>query len=200
MTTKHLLAMAFLGCMMAMTTPQKATAQEVKESVIKYNKNTHPGVAATYNADDDAVRAALLKRLTAAGLANKKTQKGFYVFQGVNWTEIMPEKIDVYVRVDGNNSKSTAYIMISRGYDNFISAATDADAIDKLKNVLSSLTADIDEYEKAQALAAQQAAVAAAEADAKKAQREADRAAKRNARKQEKLKKQQQKLSEINGQ
>jgi hypothetical protein len=200
MITKRILAIALLGCVIAFTVPQQATAQDVKESVVKYSKETHPGVVAAYSADEDVVRGALLKRLAAAGLTDKKTQKGFYLFRGVNWTEVMAEKVDVYVRVDGNSSKATAYIMISKGYDNFISAATDPEAVDKLKNILNSLTADIEEYKKAQALAEQQAAVEAAAADAKKAQRQAERAAKRSARKQEKLKKQQAKLSEINGQ
>jgi len=207
MKAKQILILAMMSVSAMAIMPAPGKAQDAKEAAVKYRGNEHSGVVAGYQAGDDAVRGALLKRLAAAGLTDKKTQKGFYVFSGVNWTEIMPEKIDVYVRVDGSSSKATAYIMIAKGYDNFISAATDPTAVDNLKNLLNSLTADIADFQKAQALAAQQAVVAAAEADAKKAADEAARAAKRqakaearHAKKQEKLKTQQRKLSDINGQ
>lgn len=204
---KNMLIAAVTAFMMVVLSPLATRAQEAKESMVRYRKADRSGVVATYNYDEDAVRGALLKKLETAGLKDKKVKKGFYVFSGVNWNDIMPEKVDVYVRVDGNSSKANAYILIAKGYDNYISSTTDPDAIEKLKNMLNTLGADIEEYKKAQALAAQQAAVAAAEADAKKAQREAERAAKRkakaearNAREQKKLEEQQRKLSQMGGQ
>jgi hypothetical protein len=49
----------------------------------------------------------------------------FYVFDNVQLPELNNQKLDLYFKVakatSGNKEQSTVYLMVSKGYDNFVS-------------------------------------------------------------------------------
>ncbi|XZF15181.1 hypothetical protein ACTHGU_03520 [Chitinophagaceae bacterium MMS25-I14] len=191
-------------CLWCMIFSVAANAQNAVETSVKYNKQQHTGITADYKSGKEETEGALLAKLKAAGLNSKKKKNGFYVYSAVNWTEIMPEKIDVYVKISGSRKKSVIEMMIAKGYDNFITTASDPEAIDKVKNILNNLPADISAYRNAQELAARQAAVAKAQKELKEADRKAalaarkhEREAAKRAKKQARLEEQQKQLSEL---
>jgi septal ring factor EnvC (AmiA/AmiB activator) len=60
-----------------------------------------------------------------------KTNKvnDFYVFDNVQLPELNNQKLDMYFKVakatSGDKAQSTVYLMVSKGYDNFVSPQTD---------------------------------------------------------------------------
>ena len=122
-------------------------AQSVREATIQYNKTSQNGVIADYNYSKEAVQAVLQKRFAEAKLGKSKSSKKFNVFAAVIWSEISNDKVDVYYKVSSKKNVTTVEIMLSKGYDNFVSAANDPNAIQNLKNFLMSLEEDLKAYD-----------------------------------------------------
>ena len=67
----------------------------------------------------------------------KKTssKKGYSVYEGIIFSEITSDKIDFYIKVDGNKTNTKVTILISKGYNNFISESSDPSAFKNIKNL-----------------------------------------------------------------
>jgi hypothetical protein len=106
-----------------------AAAQSV-EGTTDYNKTKQPAVVCEYPYPPALVETILTDDLKQKGFGKGKSSKGFDVYQAINFTEISTDKIDFYVRVErkGRKEKDIAIvtIMVSKGYDNFISGGADA--------------------------------------------------------------------------
>ena len=106
-----------------------ASAQSV-ESTTEYNKTQQPAVICEFPYPPALVETVLTDDLKQKGFGKGKSSKSFQVFQAINFTEISADKIDFYVRVEKKSRKekdiSTITVLVSKGYDNFISGAADA--------------------------------------------------------------------------
>jgi hypothetical protein len=114
-------------------------AQDAKESSIELLKAVHPCVEASYSRPTDLMEEALKKRLTDAKIGNGDKKKGYRKYEGVIIPEISADKIDLYTIVDGKKENSTVYILVSKGYDNFVDSKTDETTIMNMKKFLNSL-------------------------------------------------------------
>jgi peptidoglycan hydrolase CwlO-like protein len=123
-----------------------AFAQSVREGSIQYNKTSQSGLIADYNYSKEAVEAVLQKRFADAKLGKSKSSNKFNVFAEVIWGEITSDKVDVYYKVSTKKNVTTVEIMLSKGYDNFVSASNDPNATLNLKNFLMSLEPDLKAY------------------------------------------------------
>ena len=85
-------------------------------------------------------------------------------------------------------------IILSKGYDNYISSSCDAVTIDRLKTFLNNLAPEIAEYKKQQDLIAQQKEVEAAAKKLKETERQNE---KERLEKEKKLKQEQKELEKI---
>lgn len=140
-----------------------ATAQNAHEATVKFMKAQQNAIVAEYQYPPDVAENALLEKLDKLGLGrNRSTEKGFYVYKAVNWNDLSTEKLDVYTRVDGKGTQSTLTILVSKGYDNFITSAKDKDMVDKVKAMLNSFTADANAYQLRQNIEAQVVVIAKA--------------------------------------
>lgn len=186
---KFAIILGLVGCMLSV----QSNAQNPQEGNIRFNKADRNGVIANYSTSQSITEQTVVNKLAVAGLTKKSKTKGYMLYKQVNWPAITPETVDVYVKVGGNKKKSTVSLLVAKGYDNFISSASDATAMNNMKEFLNSLPQDISAYNAELVLKAQEKKVAAAKEEyersmrktneAKKQQQEHDKA------KEEKLKK-----------
>lgn len=186
----------FAGLIAALICSFTLKAQNPQEIPVRYNGTEKSGVAAAYDYSKDLTEQTLETKLKAAGLTRKSRKDGFTYYKEATWPAITVDKVDVYVKVTGNSKSAAVSILVSKGYDNFITSATDAQAILNLKNFLSALSEDIAAYQKELELKAQQEKVAAAQRAAEKSARDAERAAKKQEQHAKQQAKDQKKLEE----
>ena len=152
-----------LALAIAITIAGTATAQNAHESSVKFNKNNENAVVADYEATAEVVEGALKNRLEKEGLGKMKTSKGFMVYSGVLWNSVSNEKIDVYFKVEGKKDRATLSVLISKGYDNFVTSGSDSRTIDNVKAFLNSFMKDATAYQLNLNIAAQEEAIKKAE-------------------------------------
>jgi hypothetical protein len=116
-----------------------AQAQDAKESSIEIMKATQPCVEATYNRPSELMEDALKKKLADAKVGSGDKSKGFKVYKGIILPEISTDKIDLYTKIDGKKDNTTVYMLVSKGYDNFVSGAKDEAIVTNMKNFLNGL-------------------------------------------------------------
>jgi hypothetical protein len=162
-------------------------AQTIQEAKVRFAKMERPGLLAAFPFSEGIVENALRARLDRAGFNKPKTDKGFISYQAVSWPEIAPGQLDVYARVDKNSAQSsTVVLLVSKGYDNYISAASDPVISAKLQAFLTSLLPEIQAAQLRAEMAAQEDAIRAAE----RAYKDADDDGNRLAREKERIEKQ----------
>lgn len=197
---KFAIISGFIGCMMSL----QASAQNPQEGNIRFNKADHNGVTAEYSSGKTITEQALVNKLATAGLTNKSKKKGFIMYKEVSWPAITADKVDVYVKVGGNKKKSNVSLLVAKGYDNFITSASDAQAVTNLKDFLNTLPQDVTAYNADLALKAQEKKVAAAQAEYERSHRKTEEAAKQQEQedkakeaKRKKLEEEQSKLQQL---
>jgi hypothetical protein len=85
------------------------------------------------------------------GFLNKKNkQEGFYVFSGVELPELANQKLDLYFKVDPvtNNTvnRSAVTLMVSKGYENFVSQENDSTTFFATESFLNSFVNKTERY------------------------------------------------------
>jgi hypothetical protein len=140
-------------------------AQNARPTEVSFMKGKQLGLVADYDFHPGTVEAALKERLEKAGLSNRSSTKGFISYKGITWPEIGPDKMDVYTRVDGKGEKSTVTLLVSKGYNNFISEATDEQTVMRLKMFLNDFLVDATAYNLRLAIKRQEEVVQLAERD-----------------------------------
>src|SRR5688500_147455 len=85
------------------------------------------------------------------GFLNKKNkQEGFYVFSGVELPELANQKLDLYFKVDPvtNNTvnRSAVTLMVSKGYENFVSQENDSTTFFATESFLNSFLNKTERY------------------------------------------------------
>lgn len=119
-------------------------AQNVREVAIKMNKVEQKALAADYPYAKGFVTQALDEKFNLAKFGKSKRKSGFDLYSGVSWMEIAPaDKLDVYVKTEERKGNTTVSILLSRGYDNFLTSTADATQIENLKTFLVGLSTGI---------------------------------------------------------
>ena len=98
-----------------------------------------------------------------------KTNKlnDFYVFDNVQLPELNNQKLNMYFKVanatSGDKEQSTVYLMVSKGYDNFVSPQTDTATFYAAQKFLDGFVAGTDAFKHNADIEIQQANVTNAE-------------------------------------
>ena len=145
-------------------------AQGAHDANVRFAKTDRPGIIAEFPYSKGIVENALRARLEAAGIRKPKGEKGFDSYQGVSWADMAPGQVDVYTKVDGKDNQSTVVLLVSKGYDNYVSASSDPALNAKLKAWLDALLPDIQAGQRLADVGAQEEIVRRAE----KAYKDAD--------------------------
>ena len=148
--------MRFTGLLVTvlMQLPLQLFAQEVrlKEDMIKKGREKVPGFVAIYKHPRTITRETLKGIVTTMDIKHIHHKKGFSVSKGAVWQSISPNKGDYYYKVGGKKKKAKVYFIASKGYDNYITSATDAATAANINAFLADLTTKIAAAEKIQEL------------------------------------------------
>lgn len=152
-----------LSLVLAMVATGTVFAQNAHESSVKFNKTNENAVVADYDKSAEIVEAALKDRLEKEGLGKMKSSKGFMAYSGVLWNSVSSDKLDIYFKVEGKKDKSTVSVLISKGYDNFVTSGSDSRTIDNVKAFLNGFMAHANAYQLALDIKAQEELIRKAE-------------------------------------
>ena len=117
----------FIGC--------NLKAQTISEDRISFMDGKQDAVVAKYQYSEDVMEAAIDKVLAEKKIKKTKNTKGFRLYQGVIFDDLCRDVIDLYIKIDGNKKETTVTILISKGYNNFISSSNDGNTIKNTKNL-----------------------------------------------------------------
>ena len=139
-------------------------------TTITIKNKLQPGLVLHLPNNTDVAEGTILQKLKETGYSPEtkgmsfwKQNKldGFYVFNGIKLPALNNQKLDMYFKVERESSsqkeKSIIYLLVSKGYDNFISPELDSVTFAAATDFLNSFTAttasyrlnlDIEEQEK----------------------------------------------------
>ena len=145
-------------------------ASQATFTTISINKQIQPGLVLHLPNNTDVAEGTILQKLSETGYSpetkgklfwKKNKLDGFYVFNGVTLPALNNQKVDMYFKVERESAsqrdQSIIYLLVSKGYDNFISpevdSATFLAATDFLNGFVATtasyrLNLDIEEQEK----------------------------------------------------
>ncbi len=108
-------------------------------TAITIDKKVQPGLVLQLPNNTDVAENTILQKLKETGYTPEtkgelfwKTNKldGFYVFNGIALAALNNQKLDMYFKVEPKSKtqkdQSTIYLLVSKGYDNFISPEADS--------------------------------------------------------------------------
>jgi len=115
--------------------------QALDASVMIDNQN-HNAVMITIDQSEKITGDALQERMARSGL-KEKAKNGIVKYTGVTLSEISPDKVDIYTKVEkGPNNSSVVYMAVSKGYNNFTNNASDSLITQNVKIFLQAFVKD----------------------------------------------------------
>lgn len=143
---------------------------------ITYKKELRPALTLPLMYKTDIAEQTILAKLKETGYNPQKTgnifnksnkQEGFYVFPGVQLPELANQKLDLYFKVDpmnGDNSfNSSISLMVSKGYDNFVSPDLDTATFAAAEKFLNSFESKTEAFQVNKQIEAQKKIIAVSE-------------------------------------
>lgn len=122
-------------------------AQDISEEKLSFMDGKQDAIVAKYKYSEDVLETVVEKTLSTKKIKKTKTVKGFKLYQGVFFEDLSKDVIDFYIKVDGGKTESTVTILISKGYNNFLSSSSDGSTIKNAKNLCKEINiAAIDEH------------------------------------------------------
>jgi hypothetical protein len=119
--------------------PLGLKAQLIDEAVIKVGKDHKNGFIATSKYGKAQMKDMLAKKMDETGLRKAGRKSKFITYKGATWPVTGANMVDIYYKVSGKKHKSKVYFVVSKGYNNYITAATDAAAAGKISEYLGQL-------------------------------------------------------------
>ncbi|MGZ8517616.1 MAG: coiled-coil domain-containing protein [Chitinophagaceae bacterium] len=108
-------------------------------TTVTINKNLQPGLVLHLPDNTDVAEGTILQKLKETGYSpetkgklfwKKNKRDGFYVFNGITLPALNNQKLDMYFKVEreskSQKEQSIIYLLVSKGYDNFISPQVDS--------------------------------------------------------------------------
>jgi hypothetical protein len=132
-----------------------AFAQTAQSTQIEVNKVKVPGVSITFAGyEADYVQSALQFRLEKVAGLKGTNSKGFRFYAAQVFNDIGFIKYDIYTSVDKGTKQAkfvTINLLVSKGYENFVTPVDDPDVTEKMKDFLNYFANDyLKEYERSQ--------------------------------------------------
>lgn len=128
----------FLVVLAVLCTAAMPVLSQSSYSSVTINKKVQPGLVLELPNNLDVAEGTLLQKLKETGYSpetkgamfwKKNKQDGFYVFNGVTLPALNNQKLDLYFKIDQkgrSRDKSLMYMLVSKGYDNYISPESDS--------------------------------------------------------------------------
>lgn len=142
------------------------TIAQTRSTTTEYQKITRPALVNELPFPAKTVEDAMADAFTKMGYKGTSS-KGFTVFKGVHLKELGLEPYDLYFMVDKKSKRdkdnSIVTLMVSKGFDAFISDTLEGEVFKRAKNYLDSLRNSIAAYDLEQQIIAQEGEVKNAE-------------------------------------
>lgn len=168
---KRTLSIGILAAVLSLG-PALVSAQ-TNETSVSYNKKKANGFVTDVSGNKEFVANSLDDYFKKSFNTRSTSSKGYKLYKGVSWPEVSSDKLDVYYKVDHKKGNNQVTMLVSKGYDNFISSSSAPSIAGSVKDFMNTI--------KDKALSAANAsALAVAQRSHDEAQREFDRAAKRD--------------------
>lgn len=151
------------------------------------NKEQVMAFTTTYQYPADDIEDAIIAKLKEEGLSGKKASNNFYAYKGVKYNGLWNRTFDFYIAVNGSHKSGTIYLVLSTGYDNYITDS-DKEENEKVSDWLESLDADIQNYVYNQQLSAQQEETDEAEKELKNLKKQKEKTEQKIAANEKELK------------
>ncbi len=148
------------------------TAQDAKITSTEFNKKSQPAISADFEMSGPIAEGAIKKKMSDAKIKGGSNKNGFLTYQEVIVPELRAEKMDVYFKIEDKKTSSTVMLLISKGYENFMSKETDPEVVNKSIVYLNSLKKDIMSFGYNDEIAKQEDKQKDLEKDLKKATKE----------------------------
>jgi hypothetical protein len=134
----------------ALLLPLGLKAQLISEAVIKIGKEHRNGFIASSKYGKAEMKDILAKKMDEAGLRKAGRKHKFLTFKGAAWPVTGGNKVDIYYKVAGKKHQSKVYFIVSKGYNNYITTATDGTAATNITEYLGGLDNAIAQNEQIQ--------------------------------------------------
>ena len=121
--------------------PVLSFAQKVEEEDIKVGKMEAKGFVATSKHDDDIIKEVLTAEFEKAGFKKPGHKKKFTTYKEVDWAAISPTKLDIYYKVGTKKRRTKIYMVVSKGYNNYVTTASDASIAANITTFLTQVDA-----------------------------------------------------------
>ncbi|CAN5723064.1 hypothetical protein BH11BAC4_BH11BAC4_15730 [soil metagenome] len=135
---------------------------QTKGMDVEYQKQLRPAVVNDLPFDAKTVEKAIDDTLSKLGYKSTSS-KGFTVYKGVRLAELGPDSYDLYFMVDKksrkDNENSTVTLMLTKGFDAFVSSSSDPSVYEHSKTYLDSLRNTVARYDLEQQIMAQEEAI-----------------------------------------
>ncbi|TAM99278.1 MAG: hypothetical protein EPN39_07010 [Chitinophagaceae bacterium] len=135
---------------------------QARETTSKFQNADHPAFTDNYSFPSDIVTGAILQRLKQDGISSR-TKKGVISSEGVKYTRLSSEPIDLYFQIQGLGKRgrdgSVVTVFISKGKDNFIGNANDPSVVQNTLQYLNNFQHDISLYSLQQQIKDQQKSI-----------------------------------------
>lgn len=123
-------------CVYNYTTAQSTSGQ------VTYNKISQSAVVNELPFEPNITENAIVGKMKSLGYS-PKSSKGFILFKGVKMPELGPDTYDLYFKIDRKSKKekdrSIVSLLLSKGYDNFTTEASDPALFANAKTFVNSL-------------------------------------------------------------
>ncbi len=126
-----------IAVLLALGISQIGFAQNAKEEIVRINKQNQNAFTASYDVDKDVLETAVSDYFSKINLGRSKSYKGYNRYEEAVWSEISPDKIDLYSKVDGRNNTSNLTLLVSKGYDNYVTTMSDEEMAIRIKTFLN---------------------------------------------------------------
>lgn len=110
-------------------------SQDISQTNISFMDGKQNAIEAKYNFSEDIMEKAVKSILEKKNLKKTSTKKGYNVYEGIVFSDLTTDKIDFYIKVDGNKSSTKVTILVSKGYNNFISESVDPSTFKNIKTL-----------------------------------------------------------------
>lgn len=144
------------------------TFAQTAETSVSYNKSNANGFVNNINGEKDAVATSLSEYFKKTFDSKSNSSKGYTLYKGVSWPEVSTDKLDVYYKVENKKGNNKVTMLVSKGYDNFISSVTDPQMAEAVKNFMNTIEQKAVVVSNANAVLAAQKAVEEAQKEYEK--------------------------------
>jgi len=153
--TKKLIMKQITFLMMALFIVSATSFSQSGSASLNFRNALRPALVLPLIFKTSTAEQTILAKLKETGykpevkgnIFNKKNkQEGYYVFNGVQLPELANQKLDLYFKVDKMDSdsgyNSSISLLVSKGYDNFISEESDSTSFAASRNFLNSFVSE----------------------------------------------------------